>query len=100
MAKPLKIALILLIAYLAVRISRLLIKRVVRHLQDESTRDKVTELRKKTGLALLDTSPTPTIRRMQRAATLGAVLRSIVTVVIWSIVSCSCWASSTSTSRH
>jgi moderate conductance mechanosensitive channel len=85
LAKPLKIALILLIAYLAVRISRIFIKRVVRHLQDEGTRDKLTEIRRKTGLAHLDTSPTPTIRRMQRAATLGAVLRSIVTVVIWSI---------------
>jgi small-conductance mechanosensitive channel len=85
LAKPIKIALILLIAYIAVLVARRVIKRFVRRLQDEGTRDKLTEIRRKTGLALLDTSPTPTIRRVQRAETLGAVLRSIVTVLIWAI---------------
>lgn len=83
LAKPLKIALILLIAYIAVRVARRVIKLVVRRLQDEATRNKLTEFRKKTGLALLDTSPTPSLRGMQRAETFGTVLRGIVAVVIW-----------------
>jgi small conductance mechanosensitive channel len=37
------------------------------------------------GVALVDTGPMPQARRTQRAETIGAVLRSVVTIVIWSI---------------
>ena len=37
------------------------------------------------GVAFVDTGPMPQARRTQRAETIGAVLRSIVAVVIWSI---------------
>ncbi len=40
-------------------------------------------IRHRTGLALLDTSPVPSIRRALRAETIGAVLRSLISVLIW-----------------
>jgi moderate conductance mechanosensitive channel len=83
LAVPLRVLLIVVIAYILVRISRLLVRRVVRRLQREETADKLTKLRHRTGLALLDTSPIPNVRRALRAETIGAVLRSILSVLIW-----------------
>ncbi len=81
---PLRIVVILLIAYVVVRISRIIVRRVVRNLSREETGDRISRFRQKTGLALLDTSPVPTVRRALRAETIGAVLRSILSVLIWS----------------
>jgi small conductance mechanosensitive channel len=67
-----------------VRISRVIVRRVVRNLSREETGDRISRFRRKTGLALLDTSPVPTVRRALRAETIGAVLRSILSVLIWS----------------
>lgn len=84
-SKPLRILLILVVTYLVVRIARRLIKRSVEPLKNERTRNRLTSLRNKTGLSLLDTSEIPTARRMQRAETIASVLRSVVAIVIWSI---------------
>ena len=81
---PLRILVILLIAYIVVRISRVIVRRVVRNLAREETGERISRIRKRTGLALLDTSPVPTVRRALRAETIGAVLRSILSVLIWS----------------
>ena len=84
LAGPLRILVILLIAYIVVRISRVIVRRVVRNLSREETGERISRIRKRTGLALLDTSPVPTVRRALRAETIGAVLRSILSVLIWS----------------
>ena len=85
LSKPLRILLILLVTYLVVRISRRVIKRTVEPLRKEGTQRRLTGIRNKTGLSLLDTGEIPTARRVQRAETIASVLRSVVSIVIWSI---------------
>jgi small-conductance mechanosensitive channel len=82
-AVPLRIALILLTAFVSVRIARVLVRRVVRRMQGEAAGERISKIKQRTGLALLDTSPVPSVRRALRAETIGAVLRSIASVVIW-----------------
>jgi moderate conductance mechanosensitive channel len=84
LATPLHVLLIILVAYLLVRITRVFVRRVVRNLQKDQTGDRISKIRQATGLALLDTSPVPGIRRALRAETIGAVIRSIASVLIWS----------------
>jgi small conductance mechanosensitive channel len=81
LAKPIRIVVILLLAWIAVRITRVLTGRLVKHLSGGV--ERLASMRG--GVALVDTGPMPQARRTQRAETIGAVLRSIVTIVIWSI---------------
>ena len=83
LSKPFRILVILLVAYLVVRLSRLLIRRVTNRLARDGTGEAIDKLRRRTGVSLLDTSPVPNIRRALRAETIGAVLRSIVAALIW-----------------
>lgn len=83
LSMPLRVVLILFVAYILVRLSRVLVRRTVRKMQQEGTGEKISKLRHRTGLALLDTSPVPSVRRALRAETIGAVLRSIISAVIW-----------------
>jgi small-conductance mechanosensitive channel len=80
-AKPLRIALIIVIAWLLVRLTRVVVARFVRQLA--TSVDKLASLR--AGVAFVDTGPMPQARRVQRAETIGAVLRSAVAVVIWAV---------------
>ncbi|MGZ8734767.1 MAG: mechanosensitive ion channel family protein [Acidimicrobiia bacterium] len=80
---PLRIVLIIAIAFIVVRVSRLLIRRMVKRLSADTASDKIDTLRRRTGLAFLDTGPVPSVRRRLRAETIGAVLRSVVSVVVW-----------------
>ncbi len=75
--------LILVASYVLIRIARLVIRRVVKRLAQADANDRIDRLRRKTGVALLDTSPVPTVRRALRAETIGAVLRSLVGALIW-----------------
>jgi small-conductance mechanosensitive channel len=84
-SKPLRILLILVVTYVVVRIARRLIKRAVEPLKNEKTRNRLSSLRNKTGLSILDTGEIPSARRLQRAETIASVLRSVVSIVIWSI---------------
>src|SRR3954453_16711340 len=81
LAKPIRIVVVLLLAWVAVRITRVLTGRLVKHLSGSV--ERLASMRG--GAALVDTGPMPQARRTQRAETIGAVLRSIVTIVIWSI---------------
>jgi len=81
LAKPIRIIVILLLAWIAVRITRVLTGRLVKHLSGGV--EKLASMRG--GVAFVDTGPMPQARRTQRAETIGAVLRSVVTIVIWSI---------------
>jgi len=85
-AAPLRVVLILLAAYVVVRLAHRIIKRVVRRLETGDTESKIETLRRRTGLALLDSSDEiPSARRIQRAQTIGVVLRSVVSAVVWTI---------------
>jgi moderate conductance mechanosensitive channel len=81
LSKPIRIIVILVIAWIAVRITRVLTGRLVKHLSGGV--EKLASMRG--GVAFVDTGPMPQARRTQRAETIGAVLRSVVTIVIWSI---------------
>lgn len=82
-AAPFRALVILVVAFLVVRLTRLAIRRVVRRLARDEAVERLDRLRRKTGLALLDTSPVPSARRRQRAETIGALLRSTSSVLVW-----------------
>jgi len=66
-----------------VRITRVLVRRTVRKMQQDQTGERISKIKQRTGLSLLDTSPVPGVRRALRAETIGAVLRSIASAFIW-----------------
>jgi len=78
-----RIIVILVVSYLLVRVSRLVIRRVTNRMEGDHALDAVGRFRRRTGLSLLDTGPIPTVRRRQRARTMGSVLRSVVALIIW-----------------
>jgi small-conductance mechanosensitive channel len=80
LSKPIRIFVILIVAWILVRVSRVFIRRFVSHLSGGV--EKLASMR---GVAFVDTGPLPQARRIQRAETIGAVLRSVVTIAIWSI---------------
>lgn len=80
---PVRILIIVVVAYLVVRVARFLIKRMVERLSSDTAQQRSEKLRRRMGLSLLDTSPTPALRRVQRAETIGAVLRSVASILIW-----------------
>jgi small conductance mechanosensitive channel len=80
LSKPIRILVVLLGAWILVRITRVLVRRLVRHLSGG-----VEKLASIKAVSFVDTGPMPQARRTQRAETIGAVVRSIVTITIWSI---------------
>jgi small-conductance mechanosensitive channel len=82
LAKPLKIALILTLAWLANRLARRAIGRFVRSFEQPTVQQRIGKVRDKTPAALLSTSPVQ-LRAAQRAGTIGAVLRSVASALIW-----------------
>ena len=80
LSKPIRIVVVLLAAWILVRISRVFIRRLVRHLSGG-----VEKLASMKAVSFVDTGPMPQARRTQRAETVGAVVRSIVAITIWSI---------------
>ena len=84
LAKPLKIALILILAWVASRLARRAIARFVRSFEQAGVQNTIGSLRDKTPAALLSTSPVE-LRSAQRAGTIGAVLRSMANAAIWGV---------------
>ena len=80
LSKPIRILVVLLAAWILVRISRVFIRRLVRHLSGG-----VEKLASMKAVSFVDTGPMPQARRTQRAETVGAVVRSVVSITIWSI---------------
>lgn len=81
LSKPIRVIVILLVAFVVVRIGRRLISRLVVRMSGG-----VEKLVTRTpGVAFVDTGPMSQTRRIQRAETVGAVLRSIVSIVVWTI---------------
>ncbi|HZP29083.1 MAG TPA: mechanosensitive ion channel domain-containing protein [Acidimicrobiia bacterium] len=79
-SKPLRIVIVLLLAYVAVRILKRVIRRIAARLQDDGT---LSLLRRRVGGP--EPSPTAALRRAQRAETISSVLRNVTAVVIWTI---------------
>ncbi len=81
LARPIRILAIIVVAWILVRITRVLTARFVQHLGGGV--EKLASIRG--GVALIDTGPMSQARRTQRAETIGAVVRSVVTITIWSV---------------
>lgn len=82
---PLRILLILVIAVLANRLVRRVIKKSVTELTDQQTRDRKARLSKMTPRPLRSTGEQHPLRAAARAETIGSVLKSISSMVIYSI---------------
>src|SRR3954454_13559936 len=80
LSKPIRIVVVLLAAWILVRLTRVFTRRLVRHLSGG-----VEKLASMKGVSFVDTGPMPQARRTQRAETIGAVVRSVVSITIWSI---------------
>ena len=80
LSKPLRILIVILLAYVTVRILKRVIRKVAERLQDDGT---LSLLRRRVG------GPEPganaELRRAQRAGTISSVLRNVSAVVIWTI---------------
>jgi len=77
------ILVILLVALIAQRILRRVIKRTIAGLQGETARRRLGSIRKRTPSILSTTDEHTSLHRSQRAETIGALLRSAGTVVIF-----------------
>ena len=83
---PMRVLIILLVGFIIARLARRAIKRFVRRLERPDAAETFERARRRTGVALFDSGEIPTARRVQRAQTIGSVLRSITSAVIWTIV--------------
>lgn len=83
LAKPARILLILALSWLAARIAKRAIRRFTKGLGN--VRADVTSAIDKSSGTLLRTSPAATERASQRAETVGALLGSVASFVLWTI---------------
>ena len=82
--EPIAVALILLGAFVATRLSRLVVRLVVRRLERVETQESIQRLKARARLDVLETSQQiPAERRAQRAATIGVAVRGLISAVIW-----------------
>jgi moderate conductance mechanosensitive channel len=81
LSKPIRIIVILLVAWLLVRLSRALINRFVRHLSGGV--ERLANL--SSDIPIVESASTTPERSAQRASTIAAILRSIAALIIWSI---------------
>lgn len=84
LATPATILLILAVAFVANRLVRRAIKRLIAKVVDPGAQDLLRNLRRRAPSAILD-SGALSLRAAARAQTLGLVLRSIASAVIWTI---------------
>jgi small conductance mechanosensitive channel len=82
--KPLKIVVILVLAFVANRVARKGMKRALRTLQSGAVQERLGSLRAATPEALLATTE-HSLRAEQRIEALASVLRSLLTFVIYSV---------------
>jgi moderate conductance mechanosensitive channel len=84
LATPLTILLIVLLAYVANLIVRRAIRRLTDKIADPDSQLRIQKLKKRAPTAIVDTG-TVSLRSAARAQTLALVLRSIASVLIWTI---------------
>ena len=82
--KPIKILLIVILAFVVNRIARRGMKRALRTLQSGAVQERLGSLRAATPEALLRTTE-HSLRAEQRIEALASVLRSLVTVVVYMV---------------
>ncbi len=82
---PLKILLVIVIAFVANRLVRRSIRHFVARMQDPEFREGAARWRKRARLDMLATQRIPSIRQAQRAEAIGALMRSITTATIYTI---------------
>ena len=80
--RPLKVAIVIAVAFVASWLVRRAITRFVSRVQGEPARQALTALRE--GQTPADTQPLR-LRRAQRAETVAALLRSMASMVIWTM---------------
>src|SRR3954469_18558691 len=85
LSKPIRIVVVLLAAWILVRITRVLTRRLVKHMSGGVEKLASMKPASMKRVSFVDTGPMPQARRTQRAETIGAVVRSIVSITIWSI---------------
>jgi moderate conductance mechanosensitive channel len=86
LTRAVKVALVLLVAFLVDRLARWTVGRIVNGLQRQGVQRRLQSIRAKTPRPLLaSTDPLPILRHTQRADAIGAVLRNLASVVIWLI---------------
>lgn len=78
-----RIVVIFVIAYFALILSRYFIKRTVRGLQGDRVQRGLRILRRKTPRVFLNTDASVSLRRAQRAETMGSILRNLAAVAIF-----------------
>src|SRR6266545_4804604 len=84
LGRAIKVAAVLLVAFVVDRLARWMVGRVVRGLQRQGVQQRLQSIRARTPRALLATTdPLPSLRHAQRADAIGAVLRNLSSVVIW-----------------
>ncbi len=79
-SKPLRVVMVLLLAFIVARLVRRTIRRIATRVRDDGT---LSVLRRRMGGP--ETSPIASLRRAQRAETISSVLRNVSSVVIWTI---------------
>lgn len=82
---PLRVALIFLVAFVVNRLVRRAVTGFVRQMTDEDIQEARRRLRKLTPRTLQATSTISTLRAASRAKTIGAVLKSTASIVIYSV---------------
>src|SRR5919112_2960082 len=82
--KPLKIVVVLVLAFIANRVARKGMKRALRTLQSGAVQERLGSLRAATPEALLATTE-HSLRAEQRIEALASVLRSLLTFVIYAV---------------
>jgi small-conductance mechanosensitive channel len=78
-AVPLRIVLVLLIAWIVTRVFHRVIRRMVTRIRDQGSLSLLGTT------ARLPMSEQAKLRRAQRAATISSVLRNVVTTIVWSV---------------
>lgn len=84
-ARPVEILVIFLLASITNRLVRRAVRRFVEHAKDDVFQERANKVRRRAGMALIDTGPARSARRAQRADAIGGVMRSVATAAIWSV---------------
>src|SRR6185436_14535428 len=80
---PLHIVFVVVVAYLLNRLSRRAIRRFTARIEGSAASGRLKRMRERTPSMLLSTGEV-NMRSAARARTIGAVLRSLTTAIIWS----------------
>lgn len=81
-AKPVRVVIILLVAYIVTRLVNRIIRRILTAPTDQKPK---SEQPKKAPFGFIDTSGVPSARRAQRAKTMADVLGRLAKAIIWGI---------------